>query len=91
MVVLEKNPKKFTLKKNNQTTKHAKLRSRQRGTVKPVLNDHSQKDHKLVLKTIYRLIQVKNIFNNRLMQVKSIAKYALLLTFIKLPFVIVYI
>ena len=30
-------------------------------TVKPVLNGHSQKDHKLVFKTNYRLMQVKSI------------------------------
>ena len=31
------------------------------GTVKPVLNGHSQKDLKLVFKTNYRYMQVKNI------------------------------
>ena len=30
-------------------------------TVKPVQNDHSQKDQKLVFKTNYRLMQVKSI------------------------------
>ena len=30
-------------------------------TVKPVLNDHSQKDKKLVFKTNYPLMQVKSI------------------------------
>ena len=49
-------------------------------TVEPVLNRHSQKDHKLVFKTNYRL-----------MQVESIGEWehsSILLTFIKLPFVI---
>ena len=30
-------------------------------TVKPVLNSHYQKDKKLVLKTVYHLMQVKSI------------------------------
>ena len=30
-------------------------------TVKPVLNDHSQKYQKLIIKTNYRLMQVKSI------------------------------
>ena len=45
-------------------------------TVKPVYNGHSQKDRKLVFKTNYRLMKVKGEHS------------AILLTFIKLPFVI---
>ena len=45
-------------------------------TVKPVQNDHSQKDQILVFNANYRLMQV------------SFGAYAILLTFIKQPFVI---
>ena len=46
---------------------------------KPVLNDHSQKDKKLVLKTKYHLMQVKSI-------AECSQHSAILSTFIKLPF-----
>ena len=46
------------------------------GTVKPVLRGHSKRRPKTVFRTHYRL-----------MQVKSVADSAKLLTFIKLPFV----
>ena len=48
-----------------------------KSTIKPVLSDHSQKDRKLVFNTNYDF-----------MQVKSSEHSAILLTFIKLPFVI---
>ena len=45
-------------------------------------NDHSQKDRKLVFKTIYRLMQVKRI------EECSRGAFCNTSTFIKLPFVI---
>ena len=51
-------------------------------TVKPVFTANLKKDRKLVFKTNYRLMQVKSI-------TECLREhYAILLTFIKLPFVI---
>ena len=51
-------------------------------TVKPVLSNHFQKDRKLVFKTNYCLLQVKSI-------AECCKEHsAILLTFIKLPFLI---
>ena len=47
---------------------------------KPVLSGHSNKDQKLFFKTDYHLMQVKRIAERE--------HSALLLTFIKLPFVV---
>ena len=52
-------------------------------TVKPVENGHSQKDQNLGFKTNYRLMQVKSIA-----ECSKGEHSAILLTFIKLPFVI---
>ena len=51
-------------------------------TVKPVLSSHSKEDQKLVLKTNYRLMQVKSIA-----ECSKGEHSAMLSTFIKLPFV----
>ena len=52
-------------------------------TVKPVLRGHSKRRPKLVFKTDYRLMQVKGIA-----EMLQGEHSAILLTFIKLPFVI---
>ena len=51
------------------------------GKVKPVLSGHQKEDQKLVFKTDYHLMQVKSIAEC------SSEHSAILLTFIKLPFV----